>query len=85
MDLLLEKGGKAIITADHGNAEMMKDERDNSPITSHTTNKVPLILVGEENIKLREGILADIAPTILDMMGIEKPKEMTGETLIIAN
>ena len=85
VDLLLEKGGKAIITAAHGNAEMMKDERDNSPITSHTTNKVPLILVGEENIKLREGILADIAPTILDMMGIEKPKEMTGETLIIAN
>ncbi len=84
VDLLLKKGGKALITADHGNAEMMIDEKDNSPITSHTTNKVPLILVGEEDVKLREGILADIAPTILDMMGIEKPKEMTGETLIIS-
>jgi len=85
VDLLLKKGGKALITADHGNAEMMIDERDNSPITSHTTNKVPLILVGEENVKLREGILADIAPTLLDMMELEKPKEMTGETLIIKN
>jgi 2,3-bisphosphoglycerate-independent phosphoglycerate mutase len=83
VDLLLKKGGKALITADHGNAEMMIDERDNSPITSHTTNKVPLILVGETNVRLREGILADIAPTLLDMMGLEKPKEMTGETLII--
>jgi len=83
VDLLLEIGGKALITADHGNAEMMIDERDNSPITSHTTNKVPLILVGEEQVKLREGILADISPTILDIMGLEKPKEMTGESLII--
>lgn len=84
VDLLLEKGGKAIVTADHGNAEMMIDEKDNSPVTSHTTNKVPLILVGEEGVKLREGILADIAPTLLDIMGVEKPKEMTGETLIIS-
>lgn len=84
VDLLLEKGGKAIVTADHGNAEMMIDEKDNSPVTSHTTNKVPLILVGEEGVKLREGILAYIAPTLLDIMGVEKPKEMTGETLIIS-
>lgn len=84
VDLLLEKGGKAIVTADHGNAEMMIDEKDNSPVTSHTTNKVPLILVGEEGVKLREGILADIAPTLLDIMGVVKPKEMTGETLIIS-
>lgn len=84
VDLLLKKGGKALITADHGNVEMMIDERDGSPITSHTTNKVPLIMVGErENIELREGILADIAPTLLDMMGLKKPKEMTGNSLII--
>lgn len=84
VDLLLKKGGKALITADHGNVEMMIDERDGSPITSHTTNKVPLIMVGErENIELREGILADISPTLLDMMGLKKPKEMTGNSLII--
>jgi len=82
IDLLLEKGGKALITADHGNAEMLIDERDNSPVTSHTTNMVPLIAVGVGDVKLKEGILADLAPTILDIMGLEKPKEMTGESLI---
>ena len=82
IDLLLKKGGKALVTADHGNAEMLIDERDNSPITSHTTNMVPLIAVGIGDVKLKEGILADIAPTILDIMGLEKPKEMTGESLI---
>lgn len=81
IDLLIKKGGKALITADHGNAEMVIDEKDNSPITAHTTNKVPLILIGE-NAKLKEGILADLAPTILDMMNLEKPKEMTGKSLI---
>lgn len=82
IDLLIKKNGKAIITADHGNAEMLIDERDNSPITAHTTNKVPLILVGQGDVKLREGILADLAPTLLEMMGLEKPKEMTGQSLI---
>ena len=82
VDLLLEKDGKAIITADHGNAEMLIDEEDNSPITAHTTNEVPLILIGEGDVKLREGILADLAPTLLDMMELEKPKEMTGKSLI---
>lgn len=82
--LLLEKGGKAIITSDHGNAETLRDVEGN-PVTSHTTNKVPLVLVGEKDVKLREGILADLAPTILDLMGLDKPKEMTGETLIVSN
>lgn len=82
IDLLIKKNGKAIITADHGNAEMLIDEKDNSPITAHTTNKVPLILIGEGNVKLHEGILADLAPTLLDMMGLEKPAEMTGQSLI---
>ena len=82
IELLEEKGGKALITADHGNAEMLIDEKDNSPITAHTTNKVPLIMIGEGNVKLREGILADLAPTLLDMMNLEKPKEMEGKSLI---
>ena len=78
-----KRDGKLLITADHGNAEEMIDERDNSVITSHTINKVPCIIVGEKNIKLREGILADISPTLLDMMGLEVPKEMTGKSLIL--
>ncbi|WP_313232196.1 2,3-bisphosphoglycerate-independent phosphoglycerate mutase [Tissierella praeacuta] len=82
IDLLIEKGGKALITADHGNAEMLLNE-DGSPITSHTSNKVPLILVGERNVKLQEGILADLAPTLLELLEIGKPIEMTGKSLII--
>lgn len=81
--LIIEKGGKVMITADHGNAEEMIDESTGKVITAHTTNMVPCIVIGEGDIKLREGILADIAPTILDMMGIEKPSEMTGESLIV--
>jgi 2,3-bisphosphoglycerate-independent phosphoglycerate mutase len=83
VDLLIKKDGKALITADHGNAEMLINEKDNSPITAHTTNKVPLILVGDKNAKLKEGILADLAPTLLDLMGLKKPNEMTGKSLII--
>ena len=84
VDKILSKGGSVLITADHGNAERMLDV-DGSPFTAHTTNKVPFILVSE-NLKgksLRDGgILADIAPTVLDVMGLEKPNEMTGKTLI---
>lgn len=83
LELLEEKNGKALITADHGNAEMLINEDDGGPITSHTTNKVPLILVGESDVELREGILADLAPTALDLLGLEKPEEMTGNSLII--
>lgn len=83
IDLLLEKGGKALITSDHGNAEMLIDEKDGSPITAHTSNEVPLIMVGDKNLKLREGILADLAPTLLELMGLEKPKEMTGKSIIV--
>lgn len=81
VELLLKKNGKALITADHGNAEMLTDE-NNNPVTAHTINKVPLIMVGKKDAKLKEGILADLAPTILDMMELEKPKEMTGQSLI---
>ena len=75
-----ELDGLMIITADHGNCEEMLDKNDN-PVTSHTTNLVPFI-VTKENIKLKEGKLADIAPTILDLLNLPIPKEMTGTSLI---
>ena len=83
VDVVKEKQGVLLITADHGNSEQMVDYETKEPFTSHTTNPVPLILVGKENIVLKEGKLADLAPTMLDIMGLEKPKEMTGESIII--
>ena len=74
-------GGISLITADHGNAERMVDT-DGEPFTAHTTNPVPFYIVGA-NVRLRDGRLADLAPTMLDLMGLEKPKEMDGETLIV--
>ena len=61
----------------------MIDYTTGEPFTSHTTNPVPLILVGKDNVALKEGKLADLAPTMLDIMGLEKPEEMTGESIII--
>lgn len=75
--------GAMIITADHGNSEQMKDYSTGQPFTAHTTNPAPFILIGYGDVKLRAGKLADIAPTILEIMGIDKPAEMTGESLII--
>ena len=74
-------GGVSLITADHGNAERMIDV-DGEAFTAHTTNPVPFYIVGA-SVKLRDGRLADIAPTMLDLMGLEKPAEMDGETLIL--
>ena len=74
-------GGVALITADHGNADRMLEDDGTTPYTAHTTNLVPFYIVGA-NVKLRDGKLCDIAPTMLDLMGLQKPKEMTGETLI---
>ena len=74
--------GVILITADHGNAEQMIDYKTGEPHTAHTANPVPLILIGMEDVKLKSGKLADLAPTMLDIMGIEKPEEMTGESLI---
>ena len=85
VDKLNSVGGSAIITADHGNAEVMIDPETKKVITAHSTNPVPFILTGEEykNAKLLSGgRLSDIAPTILDMMHLEKPEEMTGHSLI---
>ena len=73
--------GRLLITADHGNSEQMIDYKTGEPHTAHTTNPVPLVLVGID-AKLKQGRLADLAPTMLDIMGIEKPEEMTGESLI---
>lgn len=78
-----EKNGVLLITADHGNAEQMIDYKTGEPHTAHTTNPVPLILVGMENAKLKTGKLADLAPTMLDIMGLEKPEEMSGESIIV--
>ena len=75
--------GVLLITADHGNSEQMVDYTTGEPQTSHTTNPVPLILVGMENAKIKSGKLADLAPTMLDIMGLEKPAEMTGESIIV--
>ena len=80
-DKVMELDGILIIIADHGNCDMMWDSNHN-PVTSHTTNPVPCI-VTKEGIKLSNGVLADVAPTMLDLMGLEIPKEMTGKTLII--
>jgi 2,3-bisphosphoglycerate-independent phosphoglycerate mutase len=81
VEAILAKDGVCIITADHGNADMVFDE-NGRPHTAHTTNPVPLI-VTREGLSLREGgILADISPTLLDLIGLAKPEEMTGSTLV---
>lgn len=82
VDATLKMGGIAMITADHGNAEQM-EQPNGSPMTAHTTNLVPFILCGAGSELRRDGKLADIAPTILDVMGLQCPPEMTGKTLII--
>ena len=84
-DKILAMGGSAIVTADHGNADQMIAEDGKMAFTQHTTNPVPVILVSEKykNVTLRkDGVLADLAPTLLDIMEIEQPQEMTGKTLI---
>ncbi|MCE8423893.1 MAG: 2,3-bisphosphoglycerate-independent phosphoglycerate mutase, partial [Candidatus Methanoperedens sp.] len=81
LEALDHVGGLLIITSDHGNAEKMIDEKGGIH-TAHTSNLVPF-LVCEKDIKLRKGILADIAPTILEILGIKKPEEMTGQSLLI--
>ena len=83
--IIEEKKGNLIITADHGNAEQMIDYKTGEPHTAHTTNPVPIVLVTDhKEYKLKEsGKLADLAPTMLDLMGLQKPEEMTGESLLI--
>ena len=82
LEAVNKQEGILIITADHGNSEQMIDYKTGEPYTAHTTNPVPLILVGKDDVKLKEGKLADIAPTMLQLMGLDKPEEMTGESII---
>lgn len=83
VDTILAKGGKAIITADHGNADCMLDPETKSVFTAHTTNPVPMIVIGQGDVKLKPGRLCDLCPTMLEMMNLPKPEEMTGESLIV--
>ena len=78
-------GGEVIITADHGNAELMRDYANNQPHTQHTTNLVPLIYIGRKAKLIENGALSDLSPTLLHMMGIPQPVEMTGKNLVEFN
>ena len=85
VEAILKTGGRCIITADHGNCEKMWDEVENVPFTAHTTNPVPCILVDNtrKNVTLREGgRLSDLAPTLLELLGLPVPEGMTGKSLI---
>lgn len=80
-DAVMEVGGELLVTADHGNAELTWDDTTNQPHTAHTTGPVPLIYLGRE-ATLAGGALQDLAPTILHLLGVEQPKEMTGKNLV---
>ncbi|MGC1780741.1 MAG: 2,3-bisphosphoglycerate-independent phosphoglycerate mutase [Xanthobacteraceae bacterium] len=85
-EAIQKAGGALLVTADHGNCEMMRDPQTGGPHTAHTTNPVPLLLVGAKNRALAgEGRLADLAPTLLELMELPKPKEMTGTSLLQAD
>jgi 2,3-bisphosphoglycerate-independent phosphoglycerate mutase len=84
VDAVTRQGGVLLVTADHGNCEMMRDPVTGGPHTAHTLNLVPLMLVNgpADAVALRDGKLADIAPTMLDLMNLPQPVEMTGQSLI---
>jgi len=82
VDAVLKQNGAVLITSDHGNADVMYNYETNEPVTSHTTNDTPFILIGTDAKKVKDGALCDIAPTMLELMGVEQPAEMTGESLI---
>jgi 2,3-bisphosphoglycerate-independent phosphoglycerate mutase len=86
VEATLTQGGAALITADHGNAEQMIEYDTGKPLTSHTTNPVPFYFIAPQwpNVTLRaDGILADVAPTMLQLLHIPQPRDMTGRTLIL--
>jgi 2,3-bisphosphoglycerate-independent phosphoglycerate mutase len=80
---VMDKGGVAIITADHGNCEQMIYYKDKSPHTAHTTNRVPMIFVSDMDVNLQDGIFADIAPTMLEVLHMDVPPQMTGHSLLV--
>ena len=82
VEAIRRQGGALLVTADHGNCELMRDPETGSPHTAHTTNPVPVILVDGAGRALHDGRLADIAPTLLELMGLTQPKEMSGSSLI---
>ena len=77
-----KQGGALLVTADHGNCELMRDPETGGPHTAHTTNPVPLVLLGSEARALVDGRLADLAPTLLQLMELPQPAEMTGTSLL---
>ena len=79
---ITQAGGAMLITADHGNAEQMEDESTGQPHTAHTINLVPFLVAGAGDVSLKDGVLADISPTILQLMQRDQPAEMTGQSLI---
>jgi 2,3-bisphosphoglycerate-independent phosphoglycerate mutase len=80
-----EAGGALLVTADHGNLEMMRDPETGQPHTAHTVGPVPFVYVGPRDAGVREGgALRDVAPTILDLLGLPCPGEMTGRSLLVA-
>lgn len=81
-DAIHTAGGALLVTADHGNCELMRDPETGGPHTAHTTNPVPLLLLGGGNVLLSDGRLADLAPTLLELMGLPKPPQMTGVSLM---
>ena len=83
IDAVLAQGGAVLLTADHGNADKMYDPDPEHPFTAHTTHPVPFLVAGVEDAKLREGgVLADIAPTMLKIMELPQPEEMTGKSIL---
>src|SRR5690606_28136933 len=84
VDALLSVDGQCLITADHGNAEQMLDETNGQPLTSHTNGPVPLIYVGKRKLQLAaDGSLCDVAPTLLKLMDLPQPAEMSGHSLVL--
>jgi len=83
-DAILKVNGECLITADHGNVELMVDPTTGGPVTSHTNGPVPLVHVSNQGkaLSLKEGKLSDIAPTLLNMLDMQQPAEMTGENLL---
>jgi 2,3-bisphosphoglycerate-independent phosphoglycerate mutase len=81
---VLKLGGVAIVTADHGNAEQMIDAKTGGPVTAHSMNPVPVHVAGRglEGRRLRDGLLADVAPTMLKILGLDVPREMEGRSLL---